>query len=289
MTNVTEQIAESTWAILTYEEAWKSYINSYVIAKDDAFVLVDSHLRKHRPYFQQALVEIGVKPEQIAYVYFTHRHADHIGNADLFPSRHNWIHLEDYYELDDFSQTFSVIRSRGLEETCRVFDFGSFPSIRRDLSPSLIRIRKFALSGITSTSAVRHGNNLSTTARCSVTLAGNSSSDARTRNRKRPQALRKDWKFCWTGRLSIWLQGMARSCAATLPLFSGIDRDCSGITKWHGNKEEPRNGKRWYGSSFSMTPITSYPAWVEAFVHSSRRFSSSARFRQSERPDFVMS
>ncbi|WP_279041917.1 MBL fold metallo-hydrolase [Brevibacillus borstelensis] len=106
MTNVTEQIAESTWAILTYEEAWKSYINSYVIAKDDAFVLVDSHLRKHRPYFQQALVEIGVKPEQIAYVYFTHRHADHIGNADLFPSRHNWIHLEDYYELDDFSQTF---------------------------------------------------------------------------------------------------------------------------------------------------------------------------------------
>ncbi|MEJ8545329.1 MBL fold metallo-hydrolase [Brevibacillus borstelensis] len=106
MTNVTEQIAESTWAILTYEEAWKSYINSYVIAKDDAFVLVDSHLRKHRPYFQQALVEIGVKPEQIAYVYFTHRHADHIGNADLFPSRHNWIHLDDYYELDDFSQTF---------------------------------------------------------------------------------------------------------------------------------------------------------------------------------------
>ncbi|CAJ1003145.1 MULTISPECIES: MBL fold metallo-hydrolase [Brevibacillus] len=105
MTNVTALIADSTWAILTYEEAWKSYINSYVIAKNNAFVLIDSHLRKHRSYFQQALAEIGVKPEQIGYVYFTHRHADHIGNADLFPSRHNWIHLDDYYELDDFSQT----------------------------------------------------------------------------------------------------------------------------------------------------------------------------------------
>ncbi|USG63779.1 MBL fold metallo-hydrolase [Brevibacillus ruminantium] len=106
MTNVTELIADSTWAILTYEEAWQTYINSYVIAKNGAYILIDSHLRKHRPYFQQALVEIGVKSEEIAYVYFTHRHADHIGNSDLFPSRHNWIHLEDFYELDDFSQTF---------------------------------------------------------------------------------------------------------------------------------------------------------------------------------------
>jgi glyoxylase-like metal-dependent hydrolase (beta-lactamase superfamily II) len=103
--NVTTQIADSTWAIITYEEAWKSCINSYVIAKDDRFLLIDSHLRKHRPYFQQALLEIGVTPERIEHVCFTHRHADHIGNADLFPSRNNWIHLDDFYELDDFSQT----------------------------------------------------------------------------------------------------------------------------------------------------------------------------------------
>lgn len=105
MTNVTAPITDSTWAIITYEEAWKSYINSYVIKQGDAFVLIDSHLRKHRRYFQQALEDIGVKSEQVEYVYFTHRHADHIGNADLFPSRNNWIHLDDFYELDDFSQT----------------------------------------------------------------------------------------------------------------------------------------------------------------------------------------
>lgn len=105
MTNVTAAIADSTWAIITYEEAWKSYINSYVIKQGDTFVLIDSHLRKHRSYFQQALTEIGAVPERIEYVYFTHRGADHIGNADLFPSRTNWIHLDDYYELDDFSQT----------------------------------------------------------------------------------------------------------------------------------------------------------------------------------------
>ncbi|WP_312117188.1 MBL fold metallo-hydrolase [Brevibacillus reuszeri] len=105
MTNAIAPITDSTWAIITYEEAWNSSVSSYVIQKGDAFVVIDSHLRKQRAYFQQALVEIGVKTEQIEYVYFTHRHADHIGNADLFPSRNNWIHLEDYYELDDFSQT----------------------------------------------------------------------------------------------------------------------------------------------------------------------------------------
>lgn len=106
MTNVTAPIADSTWAIFTYEEAWKSYVNSYVIKHGDSYILIDSHLRKHRAYFQQALAEIGVTPGQIEYVYFTHRNADRIGNADLFPSRNNWIHLDDYYELDDFSQTF---------------------------------------------------------------------------------------------------------------------------------------------------------------------------------------
>lgn len=45
MTNVVAPIADSTWAIITYEEAWKSYINSYVIKQGDAFVLIDSQLQ----------------------------------------------------------------------------------------------------------------------------------------------------------------------------------------------------------------------------------------------------
>lgn len=105
MSHVVAPIADSTWAIITYEEAWQSHINSYVIKQGDTYVLIDSQLRKHRAFFQKALEDLGVKAEQIEYVYFTHRHPDHIGNADLFPSRSNWIHLDDYYELDDFSQT----------------------------------------------------------------------------------------------------------------------------------------------------------------------------------------
>lgn len=103
--HVTRQIAGNVWAILTYEEAWKSFINNYVIAKGDEILLIDTNLRKFRTYFQQMLLEIGATPERIAHVFFTHRHADHIGNAELFPSRNNWIHLEDFFELDDFSQT----------------------------------------------------------------------------------------------------------------------------------------------------------------------------------------
>ncbi|WP_134683047.1 MBL fold metallo-hydrolase [Brevibacillus migulae] len=105
MQHVTRKIAEHVWAILTYEEAWKSFINNYVIARGDHFLLIDTNLRKHREYFVRSLKEIGATEARIEHIYFTHRHADHIGNAELFPSRNNWIHLEDFFELDDFSQT----------------------------------------------------------------------------------------------------------------------------------------------------------------------------------------
>ncbi|MBO8163252.1 MAG: MBL fold metallo-hydrolase [Brevibacillus sp.] len=105
MTNVTYQIAPNVWAILTYEESWKSYINNYVIKKGQSFLLIDTNLRKHRSYLLSALEQIGATHDKIDQVYCTHRHPDHIGNVELFPSRNNWIHLEDYFELDDFSQT----------------------------------------------------------------------------------------------------------------------------------------------------------------------------------------
>lgn len=105
MSNVIHKIAPRVWAILTYEDSWKSYINNYVVAKGNSFLLIDTNLRKHRTAFQNSLKEIGAVSDRIEHVYCTHRHPDHIGNIELFPSRNNWIHLEDYFELDDFSQT----------------------------------------------------------------------------------------------------------------------------------------------------------------------------------------
>jgi len=105
LTHTTFQITTNVWAILTYEDAWNSYINNYVIAKGNHFVLIDTNLRKHRSYVQQALQEIGAVNDAIECVYCTHRHPDHIGNVEIFPSRNNWIHLDDFFELDDFSQT----------------------------------------------------------------------------------------------------------------------------------------------------------------------------------------
>lgn len=99
------QVAPNVWAILTFEESWNSYINNYVIKKENSFLLVDTNLRKHRRFFQSALQELGVTPDNIIQICSTHRHPDHIGNVDLFSARVNWIHLEDYFELDDFSQT----------------------------------------------------------------------------------------------------------------------------------------------------------------------------------------
>lgn len=104
MQPVTCRITDGVWAILTYEDAWKTCINNYVLQKGDAFLLVDTNLRKHRPFVQEALEQLGAtgKVEQ---VYCTHRHPDHIGNVELFSSRISWIHLSDFFDLDDFSQT----------------------------------------------------------------------------------------------------------------------------------------------------------------------------------------
>ncbi|MGD8191733.1 MBL fold metallo-hydrolase [Brevibacillus ginsengisoli] len=105
MTHRTVQIAPNVWSVITYEESWKSYINNYVIKNKDQFLLIDTNLRKHRNQFQQELQYLGAVADRIEQVYCTHRHPDHIGNVELFSSRNNWIHLHDYYELDDFSQT----------------------------------------------------------------------------------------------------------------------------------------------------------------------------------------
>lgn len=103
--NRTVQIVPDVWSIITYEESWKSYINSYCLKKQETFLLIDTNMRKHRTYFQEALLGLGATELTIDQVYCTHRHPDHIGNVEIFPSRNNWIHLDDYYDLDDFSQT----------------------------------------------------------------------------------------------------------------------------------------------------------------------------------------
>lgn len=103
--NRTVQIAHDVWSIITYEESWKSYINNYCLKKQDSYLLIDTNLRKHRAYFQESLHHLGATTETIDQVFCTHRHPDHIGNVEIFPSRNNWIHLDDYYDLDDFSQT----------------------------------------------------------------------------------------------------------------------------------------------------------------------------------------
>ncbi|WP_139489515.1 MBL fold metallo-hydrolase [Brevibacillus dissolubilis] len=105
MTDVIHQIAPHVWAIITYEDTWKSYINSYVIQSDDKYLLIDTNMKKHRQTYLGALQELGVTQQNINGVYLTHRHSDHIGNVESFRTSNNWIHLHDFFELDDFSQT----------------------------------------------------------------------------------------------------------------------------------------------------------------------------------------
>lgn len=124
----TVQIASNVWSVSTYEETRESYINNFVIQIKDQFILIDTNLRKHRTYFQQALQELGAVSEKIEQVYCTHRHPDHIGNIEIFPSRNNWIHLEEYYELDDFTQTLFGHTFTGVSGDVPYLEYRLLPS-----------------------------------------------------------------------------------------------------------------------------------------------------------------
>lgn len=124
----TVQIAPDVWSVITYEDSWKSYINNYVVKKQNSFLLVDTNLRKFRDYFQQALQALGATNENIEQVFCTHRHPDHIGNVEIFSSRNNWIHLDDYYELDDFSQTLFGHTFTGIGGKVPYFEYRLLPS-----------------------------------------------------------------------------------------------------------------------------------------------------------------
>ncbi|WP_232699303.1 MBL fold metallo-hydrolase [Brevibacillus daliensis] len=128
LTNLTCQIAPGVWTIMTYEDSWKSFINNYVLERDGRFYLVDSNLRKHRPYFQSALKEIGVSDDNVQDVLYTHRLADHIGNVELFSTSQNWIHLHDFFELDDYSQSLFGHSFAGEQGRVGFFQFKNLPT-----------------------------------------------------------------------------------------------------------------------------------------------------------------
>ncbi|WPS89314.1 MBL fold metallo-hydrolase [Brevibacillus halotolerans] len=128
MTNVTCQIAPGVWTIITYEDSWKSYINNYVVERNGRFYLIDTNLKKHRSYFQQALEDIGATSDKVEDVLCTHRLPDHIGNVELFATSQNWIHLHDFFELDDFSQTLFGHSFTGEKGQIGLFSFVILPT-----------------------------------------------------------------------------------------------------------------------------------------------------------------
>src|SRR3989442_4158360 len=66
---------------------WDTGIPDAVAAMPDGMVVANGAITQRRAKTLAAqLVEIGVKPADIAYVAVSHTHGDHVGNVALFPS-----------------------------------------------------------------------------------------------------------------------------------------------------------------------------------------------------------
>ncbi|MCK6067423.1 MULTISPECIES: MBL fold metallo-hydrolase [Microbacterium] len=74
----------------------RAAVNCYLIDADDGPVLVDAGLPRTWPLLRDALSSIGRAPDDLAAVYLTHGHFDHVGMCDrLWHDHHVPVHVHD--------------------------------------------------------------------------------------------------------------------------------------------------------------------------------------------------
>ncbi|MFN3949436.1 MBL fold metallo-hydrolase [Microbacterium sp.] len=66
----------------------RAVTNSYLVVTDDGLVLVDAGLPRSWPLLCRALEAVGGSPDDIAAVYLTHGHFDHVGTLRRLQRRH---------------------------------------------------------------------------------------------------------------------------------------------------------------------------------------------------------
>ena len=54
-------------------------VNNYLIPCDEGYILIDTGYENGFRRFQRKLMENGIRPEDIRYVFLTHAHDDHAG------------------------------------------------------------------------------------------------------------------------------------------------------------------------------------------------------------------
>jgi len=75
---------------------WDSGYSDSLAATPDGVVLPNGSRAKMPKTLVSQLAEIGVKPADISYLAFSHSHADHVGNANLFTNATLYIQETEY-------------------------------------------------------------------------------------------------------------------------------------------------------------------------------------------------
>lgn len=74
----------------------RAAVNCYVVETGDGPVLIDAGLPRSWPLLRQALQSLGLTPDDLASVYLTHGHFDHVGMCDrLLHDHHVPLHIHE--------------------------------------------------------------------------------------------------------------------------------------------------------------------------------------------------
>ncbi len=73
-------------------------------------VLIDTGLEHDVVLLELALEELGVLPQSVSMILFTHGHADHIGGAKLFPKAVTWMSRHDGKLVNERDADFTVAK-----------------------------------------------------------------------------------------------------------------------------------------------------------------------------------
>lgn len=104
-----EQINESIFSFLLWDDSWKSFNNCYLIVEGEEIILIDSGKAEHFDFLEGALNSIGVEKNDIKTFLATHGHRDHIGGVELAGNAERFIHQRDLALLPENLSGFSAL------------------------------------------------------------------------------------------------------------------------------------------------------------------------------------
>ena len=129
-----QEIYENVFALIS-----KTYSSNIFLIKGKENILIDAGLEANAEFLKEQLKEIGLAPESISIILFTHGHADHIGGAVLFKNAKMFMSEHDGKLVNTKDNDFTVANA---------FNQKFFPKVNYFSKNQVFKINDFELKVI---------------------------------------------------------------------------------------------------------------------------------------------